>query len=437
MALISRGIRSLILLFSLSLLFLGTAGAQPCGSGRFHLYVSDAEGQPVENLTIELLNPASRQPLYEGRGGNLLDRQTARGAQTEFIFRTSAVGGMGRVTIRYTAPGYMTYEETGTYLRGCQAWHGAVLMRSFGAAAVKPSLVGVIRELFFEKDYYDYRDRVAPGRPLRGVTVVAESGGRQFRTVTDKAGRYKFDLLPGGEYAVYPILPKTLEAYDTSGFPLGLVRDHVYVNTGIPYLVSTEGSPQKRAQGLRGVGLAVSVGEGKLAPRVDFLALPSGRIGGLVEGVYDAELGITYSRYLELLSVNPRTREVARVPVRRGYSEPEPTGARAAGDVKPASHESLPPRQDFRFNFYQVPAGKYVIRLYVRHSLNAGKLEFYYPGVESAEQAEVVDFPEGGALTSLSFKLPPLIIRQGLCEVTMPEGNMVDAHVRIVDAAQP
>lgn len=427
MILISRIARSLILSVGLQLLlFGGMAGAQPCGSASFRLYVVDSEGRPVENLTVEILKPESREPLNEGGGG---DRQTGQGAQSEFTFRTSPLGGTGRdVTLRYTAPGYLTYEETGAYLFGCHMHHAAVLMRSFEAepkGAGRPSLVGVVRELLIEDADAGYRPGMMPGRPLPGVEVIAEKGGEQFRTATDKLGRYKFDALSGGEYVVYPILPKTLEPYDTNGFPLGLAREKVPLNTGIARWGVLTSSPQKHAKGLRGSGLAVGVGEGEIAPRADFLALPSGRISGLVEGVYESKPAEHYSRYLELLRVNPRTKEVEGVTVRRGYSEPEPSGAGKA--------------QNFRFNFYQVPAGKYVIRATVSVVpwKYLQKVYFYYPGVDSVERAQVVDFPAGGTLTDLSFKLPLLINRHVYGEVTTPDGKPVGAHVRIVDAAQP
>lgn len=420
-----------MLLVSLHLLlFSGTAGAQPCGTGRLHLYVFDSEGRAVDGLTVEILNPESREPFYKGSGGGQPDRQTGRGAQSEFTFPTPPGGGTGRdVTLRYTAPGYLTHEETGAYLMGCETWHAAVLMRSFEASskgAARPSLVGVVRELFFENVEADYRHGMTPGRPLPGVTVIAEKGREQFSAVTDGSGRYKFDVLPGGEYVVYPILPKTLEPYDTNGFALGGVRDTVTVNTGIKRSGVLTNSPQKHAEGLRGRGLALGVGGGEVAPRADFLALPSGRIGGLVEGVYETNPGMHYTHYLELLCVNPRTNDVEDVPVvRRGYSEPVPSGAGKA--------------KNFRFDIYQVPAGKYVVRLRMQVTpwVDSHNLYFYYPGVDSVERAQVVDFPEGGALTDLSFKLPPLISRQVYGEVMMPDGKLVGARVRIVDAAQP
>jgi hypothetical protein len=78
-----------------------------------------------------------------------------------------------------------------------------------------------------------------------------------------------------------------------------------------------------------------------------------------------------------------------------------------------------------------------LIRLYLAASAYSGKLYFYYPGVDSVEKAAAVDFPEGRVLTGLSFKLPPLIPRQVYGEVLTPDGKLVTAQVRIVDAAQP
>jgi hypothetical protein len=73
----------------------------------------------------------------------------------------------------------------------------------------------------------------------------------------------------------------------------------------------------------------------------------------------------------------------------------------------------------------------------MRFSLDSPWLYFYYPGTESIEQAQIIEFAEGSALTDLSFKLSPLIRRQVYGEVMMPGGKLIDARVRIVDAAQP
>jgi len=428
-------------LFLCLLLVVGRADAQPCGMGRLHLYAYDSMGRPVENLTVEILKPESREPFHECRMDYCPARQTGSGSQTEFIFPTVVGGGSGAdVTIKYSAPGYLTYEETGAYLLGCEGWHAAVLMRNFedvpkGAEA--PSLVGIVRELFYNK-VGDYRIGMTPGQPLPSVMVVAEKDGKRFSTTTDREGRYKFDALVGGDYVVYPLLPKTLEAYDTNGLALNGVRDSVPVNTGNkPYPGARDKPPRGHAKGLQGDGLAVSVGNTEVPARVDFLALPSGRISGLVEGVYEAEPGINYSRYLELLRVNPLTKEVEAGPVRTGYSEPLVSSGEKMNHARLASYQLPPPRQDFRFNFYQVPAGKYVIKLSVRASLNSPWFYFYYPGMESVEQAKIIDFSDGSALTDLSFKLPPLITRQVYGEVTMPDGKLVEARVRIVDTAQP
>jgi len=421
--------------------FVGRTDAQPCGVGQLHLYAYDSMGRPVENLTIEILKPEGREPFYECRKGYCPARQLGRGMQTEFIFPTAPGGGTSaNVTIRYTAPGYLTYEETGAYLGGCEGWHAVVLMRSFEAVAQgtkAPSLVGVVRELF-HKHVADYRIGMTPGEALKNVTVVAEKDGQQYRTTTDTQGRYKFEALVGGDYVVYPLLPKTLEAYDTNGLAINGVRDPVPVNTGNkPYPGSRDKSPQSHVKGLQGGGLAVSVGNTEVIARADFLALPSGKISGFVEGVYEAEPGINYSRYLELLSINPRTKEVEAVPVRGGYSEPLGSTGAKMNHFRLASYQLPPPRQDFKFNFYQVPAGKYVIKLSVRASLESPWLYFYYPGIESVDQAKIIDFSEGSALTDLSFKLPPLITRQVYGEVRMRDGKLVDARVKIVDTAQP
>lgn len=405
------------------LLLAGTAAAQPCGAGQLYLYVFDSAGQPVENLTVELLKAGSREPFYADTGGRTPDRLTGRGPQTEFIFATPAGGGTGEdVTIRYTAPGHLTHEETGAYLMGCRESHTAVVMRSFDAAG-RPSLAGVVSDFLYENaEYYRQPNWTTPGRPLRGITVVAEKDGRQFRTATDAEGRYKFDALPRGEYVVYPELPKTLEAYDTNGFALRGARERLTVNTGIRRLDVLTASPQKHARGVMGDGLAVVAGEGELTARADFLVLPSGRIGGLFECAYDTRGTYLYF-YPELRRFNPRTKKVEDVPLRSSPVEPVPSGTSKA--------------KSFSFTFYQVPAGKYVLGLRTSSGAGVAQLNFYYPGVESVDKAAVLDFPAGGALVSLDFKLPPLIFRSGYGEVTMPDGSPANARLTIVDAAQP
>lgn len=48
---------------------------------------------------------------------------------------------------------------------------------------------------------------------LSGITIVAESNGRQFSTITDKDGIYRFTKLAAGVYSVRPILPDKYMSY--------------------------------------------------------------------------------------------------------------------------------------------------------------------------------------------------------------------------------
>jgi hypothetical protein len=227
-------------------------------------------------------------------------------------------------------------------------------------------------------------------RPLPGVTVLAEGGGRQFKTTTDARGRYKFEELPAGAYALRPLLPKTLSPSVGNG---------AAVPPG---------------------GLPLTVGDAVPPAQVDFLALPAGRVGGWIKVENENPERPTFP-YFYLRRLRPGAKKALE----------DGPAARFSGVVVAGEG----PGQVLGFEFGAVTPGRYVIEVWPHTVYEVPR--FYYPGVDSLERAEVVEVAAGAKLKDLLIKLPPLKARRVFGRVRTPEGVAVEARVRFTDASQP
>ena len=94
-----------------------TAYAQACGCGKTQVLVGDEEGEAVKGVTIEFLNEEGFTTLFNC-GDKTLAKQSGNGRKFKFRVRSFENGG-NKVLLMVTAPGYVTYEEKGPFLKGC------------------------------------------------------------------------------------------------------------------------------------------------------------------------------------------------------------------------------------------------------------------------------------------------------------------------------
>jgi hypothetical protein len=134
------------------------ARAQSCGCGPLYVRVADEAGEPVEKVTVEIINPESGEPGNECFSTpHRKARRVARRRQSEFLFGSWEVGPREPHLLRVTAPGFIAHEETGRFLNGCGNASGPRSIHLIRRAGFMPegprprTLFGTVRE-------FDYRD---------------------------------------------------------------------------------------------------------------------------------------------------------------------------------------------------------------------------------------------------------------------------------------
>lgn len=245
----------------------------------------------------------------------------------------------------------------------------------------QPRIVGTVREQSWGISF----DPVA-GHALPGIPVVAENkDGRQFKTHTDAAGRFRFKELPTGMYWLQPILPKKMELYE-HGFTL------------------SEGGRKY-----------VRVGDGLCSQEVRFVGQETGSIAGRIErekGDWAFGTPLLYLHRVDSTSQQIDVAATRLVPSDVSLPKTDSAGA-------------------IRFSFARVPVGSYVLS--IGNIDPAGQPEtVYYPGVRKAEEAQVINVAVDKP-TEVVTRLPSLRERRIFGHIRMPDGTPVPATVRLID----
>lgn len=218
----------------------------------------------------------------------------------------------------------------------------------------RPRIVGTLRE-------QDWRVSFRPdiGDAMPGIVVVAESkDGRQFKTRTDEGGRFEFDKLPPGDYAVSPELPGKMELYD-HGF--------TQIEGGKKY---------------------VRVDDWLCGRELRFVAQEAGNVVGRIE--FEGGKRTDGEHLLYLYRVDPKTHKFDFEESRLAPTQESTTGSGSSAVV--------------RFSFERVPVGAYLLSF--GHVDAAGKFEtIFYPETRDAGEARMINVTAGKS-AEVIMKLP-------------------------------
>ena len=103
-----------------------TAYAQACGCGKTDVTVGDEEGKAVKGVTVEFFEGGRTLPNCGMNGPPA--KQSGSAPKFKYRFNSYELG-FPEVLLRVTARGYITYEEKGSFMRGCHEKIDVVLRK--------------------------------------------------------------------------------------------------------------------------------------------------------------------------------------------------------------------------------------------------------------------------------------------------------------------
>ena len=197
--------------------------------------------------------------------------------------------------------------------------------------------------------------------PIAGIKVLIEGAGKTIEAMTDKDGLYRVTQIPDGRYKAHPILPREYMAY----FP----AEEEFIL----------GSENEVAYDIRiQPGVAANINF-----RIGWNNLLSGR-------VVDSEGNAIVRNKVSVL----RDRDPSPVLITRDQYDHHPEG---------------------KFEFGGLTPGRYLLSVDIRAPFVDQKRPtcFYYPNVDSLDQATKIEVTENQTLENREIRLPPnYVVRQ-------------------------